>query len=347
MNGASAPREQAPGEVAGPLLAVRDLSVRFELLGRTVHAVNDVSFEVRPGETFAVVGESGSGKSVTSMALTRLLAEPPARIASGSVVLDDRDLLKLSEQELRSVRGSDVAYIFQEPMTSLNPSMQIGVQIAEGVQRHRHVSRSAAMARARELLELVRMPDVESRLTAYPHQLSGGMRQRVMIAIALACDPRLLIADEPTTALDVTIQAGILALLRDLQETTGAGLILITHDLAVVAETADRMMVMYAGRKVEEGPVDEVLSRPRHPYTEGLMGAVPRLGSSLTGGTIEPLAEIPGLVPALDRPITGCAFAPRCAYAVERCRSEAPPLAPVGEGRASACFEHERVGGAR
>jgi peptide/nickel transport system ATP-binding protein len=326
-----------------PLLSVNNLSVRFELLGRTVDAVSGVSFDVRPGEAFAVVGESGSGKSVSSLALARLLPEPPARV-SGKVTLGGRDLLTLGESELRDIRGRDVSYIFQEPMTSLNPSMQIGRQIAEGVERHRGVSRHAAMARARELLELVRMPDAESRLSAYPHQLSGGMRQRVMIAIALACDPRLIVADEPTTALDVTIQAGILALLTDVQEQTGAGLILITHDLAVVAETADRMMVMYAGRKVEEGPVDEVLSRPHHPYTEGLMGAVPRLGSSLAEEATETLAEIPGLVPSLDQPIAGCPFAPRCSYAVGRCARDAPPLFDVSPDRVAACFERARVG---
>ncbi len=333
-----------PDTADAPILRVSNLTVRFEMLARTVQAVSDVSFEVKRGETFAVVGESGSGKSVTALALTRLLAVPPARIAAGEVILDDRDLLSLSETELRDIRGSDIAYIFQEPMTSLNPSMQIGRQIAEAVERHRNASQSAAMARARELLELVRMPDAESRLAVYPHQLSGGMRQRVMIAIALACDPRLLVADEPTTALDVTIQAGILALLRDLQDQTGTGLILITHDLAVVAETADRMMVMYAGRKVEEGPVDAVLSSPRHPYTEGLMGAVPRLGSSLHADASKPLAEIPGLVPALDRPIAGCAFAPRCSYATGQCRSERPALTTVGQDHVSACFEHARIG---
>lgn len=327
-----------------PLLAVRDLAVRFEMLRRTIYAVNGVSFRVHEGETFAIVGESGCGKSVTALSLLKLLSMPPARITSGSVLFDGEDLLELPEARLRELRGPAVSYVFQEPMTSLNPSMKIGWQIAEACALHFGVGREEALTRARDLMEQVQLPDADERLDVYPHQLSGGMRQRVMIAIALACSPRLLIADEPTTALDVTIQAQILDLLADLQEQTGAGMILITHDLAVVAEYADRMMVMYAGRKVEEGPVDEILANPRHPYTHGLFQAVPQLGSSLGEGPARPLSEIPGVVPLLDRPIAGCPFAPRCALVIDRCRNEAPPVAEFADGHYSACFRSDRVG---
>ena len=329
---------------AGPLLRVRDLSVCFQMLRRTVHAVNGVSFDVREGETFAIVGESGSGKSVTALSLLKLLPMPPARIAGGSVLFDGVDLIQLPEKRLQELRGPAASYVFQEPMTSLNPSMKIGWQIAEAHARHFGVDRKEALSHARNLLEKVQLPDAEERLDAYPHQLSGGMRQRVMIAIALACSPRLLIADEPTTALDVTIQAQILDLLSDLQRTTGAGMILITHDLAVVAEYADRMMVMYAGRKVEEGPVEELLTNPRHPYTLGLIRAVPRLGSSLEEGTAHQLSEIPGVVPLLDRPIAGCPFAPRCSYAINRCRNEAPTFEEIADGHGATCFRSALVG---
>ena len=327
-----------------PLLEVRDLAVRFEMLRWTVYAVNGVSFDVREGETFAIVGESGSGKSVTALSLLKLLSMPPARIVGGSVRFDGRDLLQLPESKLREMRGPAVSYVFQEPMTSLNPSMRVGWQIAEAYSRHFGVSRKMALFHAESLMQQVQLPDAEERLEAYPHQLSGGMRQRVMIAIALACSPRLLIADEPTTALDVTIQAQILDLLSDLQKKTGAGMILITHDLAVVAEYADRMMVMYAGRKMEEGPVEEILANPRHPYTYGLIQAVPRLGSSLDESQARPLSEIPGVVPLLDRPITGCPFAPRCQLAVDRCRSEVPPIVEIADGHRTACFRSDCVG---
>ena len=324
--------------VRTPLLEVRDLAVRFELLRRTVYAVNGVSFNVHEGETFAIVGESGCGKSVTALSLLKLLSMPPARITDGSVRFDGQDLMQLPEARLRELRGPAMSYVFQEPMTSLNPSMKIGWQIAEAFARHYGIDRREALSRARELMETVQLPDADERLDAYPHQLSGGMRQRVMIAIALACSPRLLIADEPTTALDVTIQAQILALLSDLREETGAGMILITHDLAVVTEYADRMMVMYAGRKVEEGPVDEITANPRHPYTLGLFEAVPRLGSSLDADSARPLAEIPGVVPLLDQPVTGCPFAPRCRFVMDRCRHEAPPLVERADGHHAACF---------
>ncbi len=327
-----------------PLLSVRDLEVRFEMLRRTVYAVNGVSFDVREGETFAIVGESGSGKSVTALSLLKLLPMPPARIVGGSVQFDDRELLDLTESQLQALRGPAVSYVFQEPMTSLNPSMKIGWQIAEAYARHFGVTREEALVHARGLMEQVQLPDAEERLEAFPHQLSGGMRQRIMIAIALACSPRLLIADEPTTALDVTIQAQILDLLSDLQKKTGAGMILITHDLAVVAEYADRMMVMYAGQKVEEGLVDEVLARPRHPYTQGLIQAVPRLGSSLEEASDQQLSEIPGVVPLLDTPIAGCPFAPRCSYVIDRCRGEAPPVEEIAEGHTASCFRSDSIG---
>ena len=338
---------RAPPAASGkPLLSVRDLEVRFEMLRRTVYAVNGVSFDVREGETFAIVGESGSGKSVTALSLLKLLPMPPARIVGGSVLFDDHELLDLTESQLQALRGPAVSYVFQEPMTSLNPSMKIGWQIAEAYSRHFGVAREEALVHARGLMEQVQLPDAEERLEAFPHQLSGGMRQRIMIAIALACSPRLLIADEPTTALDVTIQAQILDLLSDLQKKTGAGMILITHDLAVVAEYADRMMVMYAGRKVEEGLVDEVLARPRHPYTQGLIQAVPRLGSSLEEASAEQLSEIPGVVPLLDRPIAGCPFAPRCSYVIDRCRGESPPVEEVADGHSASCFRSDSIGAA-
>ena len=334
----------SPAASSTPLLRVRDLEVRFEMLRRTVFAVNGVSFDVREGETFAIVGESGSGKSVTALSLLKLLPIPPARIVGGSVLFDDRELLDLTESQLQALRGPAVSYVFQEPMTSLNPSMKIGWQIAEAYSRHFGVAREDALVHARGLMEQVQLPDAEERLEAFPHQLSGGMRQRIMIAIALACSPRLLIADEPTTALDVTIQAQILDLLSDLQKKTGAGMILITHDLAVVAEYADRMMVMYAGKKVEEGLVDEVLARPRHPYTQGLIQAVPRLGSSLDQASSQQLSEIPGVVPLLDKPTVGCPFAPRCSYVIDRCRGDAPPVEEVADGHSAACFRSDSIG---
>ena len=342
-------RELAPaGTVAAdartPLLRVRDLAVSFEMLRRTVYAVNGVSFDVHEGETFAIVGESGCGKSVTALSLLKLLPMPPARITGGAVHFDGQDLMQLPESRLRELRGPAMSYVFQEPMTSLNPSMKIGWQIAEACTRHYGISRKEALSHARDLMEQVKLPDVNERLDAFPHQLSGGMRQRIMIAIALACSPRLLIADEPTTALDVTIQAQILELLADLRMRTGAGMILITHDLAVVGEYADRMMVMYAGQKVEEGPVDEIMANPRHPYTHGLLQAVPQLGSSLGDGSARPLSEIPGVVPLLDEPVAGCPFAPRCRYVIDRCRQEAPPSVKYGEEHFAACFRSEQVG---
>ena len=326
---------------ARPLLAVEDLKTWFFTRDGVVRAVDGVSFSVYPGETLAVVGESGCGKSVTSLSILRLIASPPGRVVGGRVMFEGRDLLGLAEPEMRALRGNQISMIFQEPMTSLNPVLTIGRQIAEALTLHRGLSRAEALARAVEMLRLVDIPEAERRAGEYPHQLSGGMRQRVMIAMALACNPRLLIADEPTTALDVTIQAQILDLMRALKEKTGAAIVLITHDLGVVAEMAQRVVVMYAGRKVEEAPVDLLFARPRHPYTRGLLSSIPRLGEG--GASRRRLAEIPGVVPSLREEIRGCVFAPRCPYATERCRGEYPPLEEKGGGHVVACWESDRI----
>ena len=303
-------------------------------------AVDGVSFHVNAGETLAIVGESGCGKSVTAMSILRLIPEPPGKIA-GAIKFQGRDLLKLSDREMRAIRGNSISMIFQEPMTSLNPVLTVGRQIGETLRLHQGLSARQAEGRAIEMLELVGIPEARRRVREYPHQLSGGMRQRVMIAIALACNPQLLIADEPTTALDVTIQAQILDLMRDLKTRVGAAIVLITHDLGVVAEVADRVIVMYAGRKVEEATVPQLFARPRHPYTQGLLGSVPKLGSSLTGETTR-LAEIPGLVPSLKRKLDGCVFASRCSYATDLCRQVVPGLEEKVPGHIAACHYAER-----
>ncbi|HEX5638817.1 MAG TPA: ABC transporter ATP-binding protein [Burkholderiaceae bacterium] len=320
-----------------PLLRVDNLKTHFHTRDGIVRAVDGVSFDVMPGETLAVVGESGCGKSVTAMSILRLLPMPPARIAAGRIEFDGRNLLDLSEPDMRKVRGNAISMIFQEPMTSLNPVLTIGRQIAEALVLHRGLSEKAALSRAAEMLRKVHIPEAERRLAQYPHELSGGMRQRVMIAMALACGPRLLIADEPTTALDVTIQAQILELMRELREETGASMILITHDLGVVAEVAHRVVVMYAGRKVEEAPIAELFAAPRHPYTRGLLGSMPHLGDSVNE-TGKRLVEIPGMVPSLKDPAPGCLFAPRCPNAGERCAAEVPPLELHAPGHWAACW---------
>jgi peptide/nickel transport system ATP-binding protein len=317
------------------LLAVENLQTHFRTQDGVVRAVDGVSFTVDEGETLAVVGESGCGKSVTAMSILRLIPEPPGRIA-GSIRFQDKDLLKLSDREMRDIRGKDISMIFQEPMTSLNPVLTVGRQLGETLRLHEGIGGNAAEARAVEMLALVGIPEPRRRVREYPHQLSGGMRQRVMIAIALACNPKLLIADEPTTALDVTIQAQILDLMKDLKRRIGAAIVLITHDLGVVAEVAERVMVMYAGRKVEEAPVGELFRNPRHPYTQGLLGAVPKLGSSITGG-VGRLAEIPGLVPSLKQPMRGCVFASRCPRVTDLCRQFAPALERKAHGHLAAC----------
>jgi peptide/nickel transport system ATP-binding protein len=317
------------------LLEVENLQTHFRTPDGVNRAVDGISFHVNQGETLAVVGESGCGKSVTAMSILRLVPEPPAKIA-GAIRFQGKELLALSEREMRGIRGNDISMIFQEPMTSLNPVLTVGRQLSETLRLHEHLNRGAADARAVEMLTLVGIPEPRRRLSEYPHQLSGGMRQRVMIAIALACNPKLLIADEPTTALDVTIQAQILDLMKDLKRRVGAAIVLITHDLGIVAEVAERVMVMYAGRKLEEASVGALFRTPRHPYTRGLLGAVPKLGSSLTGGASK-LAEIPGLVPDLKQRIRGCIFASRCPHATELCRQVAPALERKAHGHLAAC----------
>jgi len=331
---------------AAPVLEIDNLRTHFFTRDGVVRAVDGVSFSVAPGETLAVVGESGCGKSVTSLSIMRLIASPPGRIVEGTIRFQGRNLLDLSEREMRDIRGNDISMIFQEPMTSLNPVLTIGRQITETLTLHQGLDRAAAEARAIEMLQLVGIPEPAQRLRQYPHELSGGMRQRVMIAMALACDPRLLIADEPTTALDVTVQAQILDIMRQLKSKTGAAIILITHSLGVVAEMAQRVVVMYGGRKVEEAPVAALFARPRHPYTRALLGSVPRLGASLSDDSGNRLAEIPGVVPSLKEAIAGCIFAPRCAYATAHCREAYPPLEQKAAGHWVACWEADRLAGA-
>src|SRR3954469_12169461 len=306
---ARASRKRLPG--TENLIEVRGLRTSFAGEQGEVRAVDGVDFSVARGRTLGIVGESGCGKSVTALSIMRLVPQPPGRIHGGEVLFDGVDLLGLPESRMRSLRGDQLSMIFQEPMTSLNPAFPVGEQIAETLLRHRDVSRTEAKHQAIEMLRRVRIPSPESRADDYPHQLSGGMRQRVMIAMALACNPKLLIADEPTTALDVTIQAQILDLMRDLKTRLGSAIMLITHDLGVVAEMAQRVVVMYAGQVIEEAPVREIFARPMHPYTRGLLGAMPKLGSSLEANERGKLAEIPGRVPSLRKPIVGCAFAGR------------------------------------
>jgi peptide/nickel transport system ATP-binding protein len=324
------------------LLSVETLQTHFGTATGVVRAVDGLSFEIGAGETVAIVGESGCGKSVTSMSILRLIAEPPGRIA-GKIRFEGRDLLALPESEMRKLRGNEISMIFQEPMTSLNPVLTVGRQIGEPFRLHQGLSAHDAQTRATEMLALVGIPAPERRVREYPHQLSGGMRQRVMIAMALACNPKLLIADEPTTALDVTIQAQILDLMRDLKRRLGSAIMLITHDLGVVAEMAERVVVMYAGRKVEEARVADIFARPRHPYTRGLLGAVPKLGSSLETGGRTRLAEIPGLVPSLRARIVGCAFAGRCPWVTDLCREVAPAVEAKAPGHLAACHHADRV----
>jgi peptide/nickel transport system ATP-binding protein len=329
----------APGEA---LLQVHDLAVEFRTEDGNVSAVDRISFDARAGELLAIVGESGCGKSVAAMALSGLL--PRNARVTGSVRLDGAELVGASDATLRSVRGKDIAYIFQEPMTSLNPVFTIGRQVAEVLRVHEGMSRTQALDRAVELLDLVGLPSPRERLKHYPHQLSGGLRQRVMIAMAVACNPRVLVADEPTTALDVTVQAGILDVLRDMRDRLGVAVVLITHDLGVVADVADRVMVMYAGRVVERGDVDELFARPRHHYTVGLLGAVP--AARIVAGREQRLREIPGLVPTLSEQPDACTFADRCTAATDQCRTEAPPLvlAPASKHEA-ACWHPAGVEG--
>jgi peptide/nickel transport system ATP-binding protein len=332
-----------PAPAGQPLLEVADLKTWFFTRDGIVRAVDGVSFHVMPGETLAIVGESGCGKSVTALSVLRLVPSPPGRIVSGMIRLGGRDLLALSEAEMRDVRGNDISMIFQEPMTSLNPVLTIGRQIAETLTLHQGLDRRAALRRAVEMLRLVHIPEAQRRIGQYPHQLSGGMRQRVMIAMALACNPKLLIADEPTTALDVTIQAQILDLMRELKQKIDAAIVLITHDLGVVAEMAQRVVVMYAGRKAEEAPVGTLFRRPLHPYTRGLLTSVPKLGASLSRERLPRLAEIPGTVPSLKDEIPGCPFAARCAFATDVCTRQMPAFEEKEAGHYAACFHSDEV----
>ena len=327
------------------VLDVRDLTTEIVLAEGVSKAVNGVSLQVGPGETLCIVGESGSGKSVTALSIMRLIPTPPMRNAGGQILLEGRDLLTLTHEQMNAVRGNEISMIFQEPMTSLNPVLTIGYQIAEVVWRHQGIAKSAAKAKAVEMLSLVRIPEPARRAREYPHQLSGGMRQRAMIAMALACNPKLLIADEPTTALDVTVQAQVLELIGELRSRLGAAVILITHDLGVVAETARNVIVMYAGRKVEEATVERLFARPRHPYTLGLLRSMPQLGASVHGDDFSNarLAEIPGIVPPLSELPRGCAYAPRCPLAEEICRSQDPPLRTVAPEHSSACWSAEKL----
>ncbi len=325
------------------LLAVDDLKVRFHTPEGTVYAVNGVSFHVREGEVVAVVGESGCGKSVTMMAILGLIPRPPGEIAGGTAVFGGKNLLALSEEKLEDIRGSQIGMIFQDPMTSLNPVLSVERQMVEALQKHFQFNAEKARTRAIELLSLVGIPDPAQRLNAYPHQFSGGMRQRVMIAMMLACNPSLLIADEPTTALDVTIQAQIVDLTVRMREILSMAMIWITHDLGVVAGLADRVVVMYAGSIVEEADVDSLYEKPRHPYTIALLAALPRVDRRRDAR----LKSIPGAPPNLHRKPHGCPFAPRCDYVIDRCRQEQPPLIPISPTQRAACWVDVETGEAR
>jgi peptide/nickel transport system ATP-binding protein len=337
---------KASAATVEPILDIAELRTWFFTRDGVVRAVDGVSFHVIPGETLAIVGESGCGKSVTALSILRLIPSPPGRIVSGAIQFAGRDLLGLSEAEMRQVRGNEISMIFQEPMTSLNPVLTIGRQIAETLTLHQGLGHRAALAKAADMLRLVHIPEADRRIGEYPHQLSGGMRQRVMIAMALACNPKLLIADEPTTALDVTIQAQILDLMRELKQKIDAAIVLITHDLGVVAEMAQRVVVMYAGRKAEEAPVATLFRRPLHPYTKGLLNSVPRLGASLDHERAPRLAEIAGTVPSLREPIPGCPFEARCVFATDICRREMPAFDEKEPGHFAACFHSDRVAAA-
>ena len=333
--------QAAPGS---PVLEVIDLHTHFHTRDGVVRAVDGVSLSIARGETLGVVGESGCGKSVTALSVMRLVPATTGRIVAGSIRFDGTDLLALEPAAMRAIRGNRISMIFQEPMTSLNPVMTVGRQIAETVALHQKLPWRAAMDRAVEMLALVKIPDTRRRASEYPHQLSGGMRQRVMIAIAMACTPALLIADEPTTALDVTIQAQILQLMHEMKERTGAAVMLITHDLGVIAETAQRVVVMYAGRKVEEAPARVLFAHPRHPYTRGLISSIPRLNRGTTDGSRNArLTEIPGVVPSLIGAMLACTFAPRCPHASEKCWAEYPPERETAPGHFVACWHADEL----
>ena len=316
------------------LLELKDLEVSFDTYAGEVKAVRGVSFHLDKGEAIAIVGESGCGKSVTAQSIMRLIPSPPGRVKNGSIMFNDKEILKLSEREMQAIRGSEIGMIFQDPMTSLNPTMTIGKQIMEGLIKHRHLNRAQANEEALKMLKLVNIPNAERRMKQYPHEFSGGMRQRAMIAIALACNPKLLIADEPTTALDVTIQAQIIDLMQDLQKELNTAIILITHDLGVVADMAQRILVMYAGKIIESGTIDDIFYRPHHPYTWGLLKSVPRLDSKQK----ENLMPIDGTPPDLFAPPVGCGFAARCEYCMSICKEIQPEFLQVADGHHSACW---------
>jgi peptide/nickel transport system ATP-binding protein len=329
------------------VLEVEGLTTVFSVGERKVHAVDGVSLWLRPRETLAVVGESGCGKSTTALSIMRLVPDPPGKIVAGEVRLEGRDLLALDEAQMRDVRGNDISMIFQEPLTSLNPVLTLGSQIAEAIELHQDLGKSAAMDKAVNMLALVKIPEPAQRAKEYPHQMSGGMRQRAMIAMALACNPKVLIADEPTSALDVTIQAQILDLMLSLQDEMGTAIIFITHDLGVVAETAQRVIVMYAGRKVEEADVETLFEAPLHPYTHGLLASIPRLTIMAGGEAPERLREIPGMVASLADLPQGCVFAPRCAFADQRCRAQYPAYEQKRPGHWAACWHSDKLSAAR
>ena len=317
------------------ILDVKNLHVYFDTYAGVVKAIRDVSFHVNKGESLAIVGESGSGKSVTVQTVMKLIPMPPGRIASGEILFKDRDIVKMNEAEMRKIRGGEIGMIFQDPMTSLNPTMTVGKQIAEGIMMHQKVSHKEAMAKALEMLKAVNIPNPEERLNSYPHQFSGGMRQRVVIAIALACNPDLLIADEPTTALDVTVQAQILDLMNELKSKMNTAIILITHDLGVVADLAERVIVMYGGEIMEEAAVHDIFKDPKHPYTWGLIKSIPRLDIDREK---EKLSSIDGTPPDLFNPPVGCPFAPRCEYAMEICKKEKPGMINGGNNHRVSCW---------
>jgi oligopeptide/dipeptide ABC transporter ATP-binding protein len=347
LESAETGREVTVAAPAHSLLEIENLQTHFFTPVGVVRAVDGVSYSVRSGETLGVVGESGCGKSVTALSILRLVSSPPGRIVGGAIRLEGRNLLDLSESAMEAIRGNDISMIFQEPMTSLNPLLTVGRQISEAIVLHQGLSQRDAMSLATEMLRRVHIPEAETRVHAYPHQLSGGMRQRVMIAMALSCNPKVLIADEPTTALDVTIQAQILDLMRELQDTLDTAIILITHDMGVVAETADRVVVMYAGRKVEEASVDELFEQPGHPYTLGLLGSIPHIDAAARSGARRArLTEIRGMVPSLFNLPLGCSFAPRCRFATDECHAAYPPLLQHRPDHWIACWHADRLLGA-
>ncbi len=324
------------GVTGEPLLQIKGLKTHFSTDAGILQAVDGVDITINRGETVCVVGESGCGKTVTAMSILKLIAMPPGKIVDGQILWEGRDLVPLTGPELDEIRAKEIGFIFQEPMTSLNPVLPVGMQIGESLRRHEGLSKAEALDRAVEMMKLVQIPNAAGRVHDYPHQFSGGMRQRVMIAMALACKPKLIIADEPTTALDVTIQAQILQLLQDMKDKTGTAVMLITHAMGVVAETAQRVVVMYAGKVVEEASVEQLFDNPRHPYTQGLIRSIPRLDLAATHKTR--LEAIPGTVPSLVNPMPGCRFAPRCAHAKDECRASFPALREVEPGHRIACI---------